>query len=329
MSTTTTPMPVLLGTVGTDLTREQWLERRKAGIGGSEAAAIAGASDWASPLSVYLDKVGAVPPQEQNEAMEWGSRLEAAVILKFEDATGYAVGGRQDFYQSAEHPFMLATIDGRFVGHDLEDWLYEGKTTNAWKAQEWRDGVPLHVWVQVQHDLAVTGLRHACVATLVGGNHYEQHEVAREDEYIAVLIEMERIFYERHMLPQVPPPVEGHKADTDALALLYPESNDAEVLTLGPGAEEALSDYLAYALAEREAGDEKTAAQNRLKQMLGEAEAGVVGEWRVSWKSQTRTSIDAKRLRAEQPDLAEQYSKESSSRVFRVTDITPTEADDE
>ncbi|MCP1399259.1 putative phage-related endonuclease [Bacillus cereus] len=40
-----------------DMAHEQWLEARKSGIGGSDAAAIAGLNKWSSPIRVYYDKI--------------------------------------------------------------------------------------------------------------------------------------------------------------------------------------------------------------------------------------------------------------------------------
>lgn len=41
-----------------DMSREEWLVRRRKTIGGSDAAGIVGLSKWASPFSVWADKTG-------------------------------------------------------------------------------------------------------------------------------------------------------------------------------------------------------------------------------------------------------------------------------
>ena len=40
------------------MTRDEWLESRRKGIGGSDASAILGLNPYSSPLAVYLDKIG-------------------------------------------------------------------------------------------------------------------------------------------------------------------------------------------------------------------------------------------------------------------------------
>lgn len=64
-------MKILVSTK--DLRHEDWLEYRTLGVGGSEAAVIAGISRWKTPLQVWLEKTGAVPPSSaQTEAAYWG-----------------------------------------------------------------------------------------------------------------------------------------------------------------------------------------------------------------------------------------------------------------
>ena len=55
----------------TDMTREAWLDRRRAGIGGSDVAALLGLSRWKTPLDVFLDKTGRSEPIPDNEPMLW------------------------------------------------------------------------------------------------------------------------------------------------------------------------------------------------------------------------------------------------------------------
>ena len=61
--------------------REEWLEVRKSGIGGSEVAAICGLSKWESAYTLWLRKTGQVEDKDLsgNEAVEWGNRLEPVV----------------------------------------------------------------------------------------------------------------------------------------------------------------------------------------------------------------------------------------------------------
>ena len=50
-----------------NMSHEEWLEQRRQGIGGSDAGAVIGVNKWRSPYTVYCDKLGKLPPIEDNE----------------------------------------------------------------------------------------------------------------------------------------------------------------------------------------------------------------------------------------------------------------------
>lgn len=55
-----------------DLSREDWLNYRRLGIGGSDAAAIMGLSPFATIRDLYFDKIGVMPVIEELELfLEW------------------------------------------------------------------------------------------------------------------------------------------------------------------------------------------------------------------------------------------------------------------
>ena len=54
--------------------------------------------------------------------------------------------------------------------------------------------------MQIQHYMAVTGLKKTYIAALIGGNHFVYKTVERDDEMIADIIEMERRFWEENVL---------------------------------------------------------------------------------------------------------------------------------
>lgn len=312
---------ILIGTVGLDLAAEEWLEKRRAGIGGSDAPAIAGAVSWASPMSVYLDKLGLVEREEPNEAMEWGSRHEPTIIKKFEEVSGHLVCGRQELHAHPEYPWMLATIDGVFLDDAKTPTLYEGKTSSAWKSQAWKDDVPLYVWIQVQHNLAVTGCASAVVAALIGGNHYEQHAIARDETYIATLIELERAFVENHLAPQVPPAIDGSKASEAALKVLFPEDDGTSIVIDDSAAEALARDLLVYQDEEKQMADHVRETANALKALLGEAQRASIGNYRVSWPTVVTKRLDTKAARAGLGEALEPYMAESTSRRFTVKEV--------
>ena len=77
-----------------DLTREEWLDWRRRGIGGSDVSAIIGISPFRTARDIYYDKVG-IAAVEENEgnwvAMEMGHLLEDLVAKIFERKTGLKI----------------------------------------------------------------------------------------------------------------------------------------------------------------------------------------------------------------------------------------------
>ena len=95
-----------------NLPYEEWLEYRRTGIGGSDAAVVCGISRYKSPVELWMEKTGQLPSQEAGEAAYWGNLLESLVREEFTKRTGISVTKPSALYQSEEHPFMLANVDG-------------------------------------------------------------------------------------------------------------------------------------------------------------------------------------------------------------------------
>ena len=121
---------------------EDWLEYRKLGIGGSDASVVCGISKYKSPVELWLDKTGQLPPQEAGEAAYWGSQLESLVRAEFTKRTGIEVTKPDVILQSEEYPFMLANLDGVCDHPDLGPVIFEAKTASAFKTGEWEDTIP-------------------------------------------------------------------------------------------------------------------------------------------------------------------------------------------
>ena len=63
---------------------------------------------------------------------------------------------------------------------------------------------------------------------------------------------------------------------------------------------------------------EKRQIDQELKLYLGDAEMAENEHYRVSWKNVSRSSLDEKRLKEEQPELYEKYKRVTTTRRFTV-----------
>lgn len=290
---------------------EDWLAWRRQGIGGSDAAAICGLDPWRGPYSVWLDKVEGTG-QEESEAMRWGLLLEDVVAGEFERRCGHLVVDRQQRRIHPQREWMRATIDGLVAdGEGSILGLYEGKCSA--QISDWQHGVPERYQLQVQHNLEVCGLDRAWVAVLLRGNELRWFEVARDDEVIAALLQIEEVFW-RRVEARTPPPVDGSEATATALRSAFRTSEPAAV-ELPPAVAELVAERQAAAELKRAAEERMRAAENALMAALGDAEVGThEGRVIVTWRSVERSTLDTKALAAAHPEIAAAFTRPSRYR---------------
>lgn len=300
-----------------NLSREEWLRYRTKGIGGSDVGIIAGISPFKSVHQLWMEKTGQVEAEEgDSEYAHFGTLLEPIVRKEFTERTGIKVRQKHMLLQSEEYPFMFANLDG-VVNKDGEFCIFEAKTASAYKQEIWEEGIPAPYILQVQHYMAVTGARRTYIAALVGGNHFFWYEIERDDVMIGKLISMEKHFWETYVLGGVEPVPDGSEATTSYLNSRYGSSN-GRTIELPDEALAFCDEYERISEQMKELEVAKNAAANQLKCYLKEAEAGTVGGRTVTWKPVSKGIVDAKRLKAEQPDIYTSYLTQSSYRRLSV-----------
>lgn len=151
---------VLVDTDG--LPEETWLEYRRKGIGGSDAAAILGVSPFATARDLYYDKLNLVGYEDRESnwvAKKVGHLLEDLVAEIFHVKTGYRIYQIKKMFYHPLHSFMLADIDYFIDLPNGKRAILEIKTTH-YQAKDhwWRDGeevVPINYEVQGRHYMCV------------------------------------------------------------------------------------------------------------------------------------------------------------------------------
>lgn len=304
-------------TMTNEMNREEWLKARKAGIGGSDAAAIAGLNKWKSPVAVFLDKTGQAPNEDTaGEAAYFGNVLEEVVAQEFSKRTGLKVRKRNAILKHPEHSFMLANVDRLIVG--AKEGL-ECKTASEYLKAEWEgEEVPASYLLQCQHYMAVTGYQAWWIAVLIGGNKFVYKKIERDEELIQHLIDIETNFWKNHVLANVPPAFDGSDASSDLLKSLYPYSIPETEMEL-PSETSKLLDALDQVSSElKELETKKKEYENQVKAMMGESEKAYAGERIVTWKTVSSNRFDSKKFSKDHPELYNQYVKQSNYRRFAV-----------
>ena len=299
------------------LSPEWETERHKLGIGGSEAAAIAGLNPYSSAFTVYWDKLGKSEPIEISEAMRQGSDLEEYVAKRFCEATGKKVRKCEYMLQSAEYPFMIADVDRFVVG---ENAILECKTSRNDSNYSYEDAnnIPAYQLVQCLHYMSVVGAEKAYLATLIFGKDFNIVEINASDykDDIASLVQIEKRFWEENVLKEIPPKPDGSKRSTAIISEQFPSANEELPPVDLMGYSSQLKRLSELKKQITELMDEKTEIENTLKPALGEAPVGEYGDFRITWKNRESTRLDSKALKADMPDVYEKYAKTSSARTF-------------
>lgn len=311
--------PLILAHVE-QISDDEWHAIRAQGIGGSDAAAIAGMHSYKSPFALWLEKTGQHSDRSDSEQAYWGRKLEPYVAERFTEETGIALLDNKVVLAHPNRTWQRANVD-RFAGPDA---ILECKTVNPWDSS-WADpggfdvdALPASAALQVLHCLDVGGWDLAYVAVLIGGQRFKRYVVERDDDMLAHLRSIEEAFWQL-VLDETPPPPMA--VDTDLLAHLYEVEKDSFV-SLDEHAVE-----VARLLEERAAAKSAIAthesacavAENRVKTLLGEHEVGTLaGVPAVTWKQITTNRLDQAALKADHPDLVDTYTRPSAYRRFYV-----------
>lgn len=295
------------------MSRSEWLAERRRGIGGSDASAIIGLNHWATPYTVYLDKLGLLPEKEESEAMRQGRDFEDYVARRFSEETGKKVQKCNYMIKNPAYPWVVADIDRRVVG---ENAGLECKTTSTLDLKQFR-GVefPEKYYVQCVHYLAVTGADRWYLAVLVFGKEFHVYTLERDESEIDALMDAEAEFWEK-VKNETPPDITGLEIDSNAVTALFPDSTDEEIDLYD--AEDlfkqlkSADDYLKNAKAW------KDRIINQIKDRMKTASVGNCGAYSCTWKTQERNTIDIEALKEAYPDIPiEHFTKTSKSRPFR------------
>ena len=208
--------------------REEFLLRRRSGIGGSDISAILGLNPYKTPFQLWLDKTGRSEDEQRDpdaiERMHFGNVLESVVAAEYSARTGHKV---QRINQQLQHPSLeiaVANIDraviepgkrarwddaaGRVLG---ATHILECKTAHAMArhSPEWgeagSDEVPQSYWLQCMWYLGITGLPRADLAVLFGGQKFVTYTIERDDGVIADLLTEADAWWRKHITADVPP----------------------------------------------------------------------------------------------------------------------------
>lgn len=283
--------------------RADWMEWRRGGLGGSDIAAVAGLSPFATPTSVYLEKIGLLRDSGNEESWQrMGRLLEPVIAQLFEEETGYHVASirPQECVTHPERPWMRATLDGIVWPEGIRDdrpfGPIEIKSTTRW-ASDWSDEPPDYYQCQLQWQMAILDADRGWMAALVDGRRFRWWEVPRRQGEIDLLVSLGEAFWQR-VQERRPPPVDGSETTNEALKGAY-RDREREAIDLSAHEFELVHDLREARTRRLDAEKVERRAQSAVLALLeGAEEARWQGDPVVRWSRLERTTDDMDALRA-------------------------------
>lgn len=197
------------------LSHEEWLNQRKAGIGGSDCAAIFGASPWKTKRELYWDKIGdenVIQKEENWVAKEVGHRLEELVIQIFKKRTGLIPYTIRHMFRHPKYPWMLADVDAFVKLPNGKIYVVEVKTCSEAGLEKWgspnSNVVPYHYEMQGRHYMAVTNTDGVVFILLAGNSEagFRMRTIERDYDIEQDIIREEEEFWCNYVEKRVEPP---------------------------------------------------------------------------------------------------------------------------
>lgn len=293
---------------------EHQIRRRRSGIGASECATAAGYNPYATPIDLYNAKVFGIE-QAQSYAMRAGSFFEDGIakIYELELGGGLARDPAVKIKKSRtrrhhQHRFMLATIDREVYRHGVRERIVEIKLPNSRYAYNrdtgerelvWGfapDAIPSHVACQAQWQLSVINEQRCdVVAFFLDTKEIAIYPQLRDQPMIDALVEINRAFWYDHIVPCIPPSLDGSEGASRFLRRTFPRNTGGTKLA-PPHAEAAVREYKRAGLDEADAKERTEYYGNQLKNLIGNDD-GLAAAWgKVTWKLDSRGRVDWKKL---------------------------------
>lgn len=248
-----------------DMTREDWLATRKHFVGASESAALLGKNPYQTAVEIYARKVGLIPEGlEDNHMLRYGREMEPVIAKFFQEDTGHKVQNDNKVRFHQEYEFIACNLDR--AGLSYGDWgpfVHEIKTTseNMWNAfqsdMDAENPVPyIYHYIQVQHQLAVTGWKHAWMSYEISGftKNLEHIHIKRNEHVIERIISACVKFWTLNVEKGIAP----DPVNTNDAKLLWPDTMNGKKV-------EATDEIQKHLKRIKELNTEKTSVRDLMK----------------------------------------------------------------
>lgn len=274
-------------------------------IGGSEVGMLAGLSNYGDAYTLYEKKVNAIKTEE-NDYIIIGRYLEDAII-EIMQYKGDKVSDRQRKFSS---PRYRATIDGILN----DNYLLEIKSS-----RKYIDGSNINneyvcqvIWYMgLAKYLEGLEFKGGKLVFMDASLLLREFDVEYDDELFQQLLVIADNFFENNLIPETPPPMSPTNIKTI-------ESTD-EIKVAPAEYNEIIDDYNNIAAMIKKLELKQELLKNQIISYISEAGGMITDKYKVSYKTQTRESLDTTALKTEYEEIYNKYKKISTFRVMRIS----------
>jgi putative phage-type endonuclease len=303
------------------VTRAQWLEARRRGLGGSDVAAVLGLSPFRTAWDVWVEKRGLDLEAEDSADKRRGRRLERAVLEWAAEDAGLELYVPPPYtLEQGPEPWALATADALLIDRPAPRGL-EAKTarTTDGFGEHGSDVVPLHYALQCHwymHCYDVPRWDLAAFFTLT--DDWRRFELHRDATIEKNLVRRLGHWWQHHVVEAHPPPIDGSPGVDVWLRARFPfELDDARAATPD---EELLVRMLHSSRSIKRAYDDGIATlTQQIEAAIGDHSGIHFAGGRATWRNEVRRRIDVEALAAAHPEIAERFRVATPHRVLRTS----------
>ena len=287
--------------------KQHWLECRTKDITSTEIAGLFGFSPYTTEFEIWhTKKAGTIVEIAGNERMKWGTALQDAIAAEIAKEQGWIIR-RMDGYMrdtdlraGASFDFSIEQTGIGTNEGTLTLGLLEIKNVDS---LAFRDGwteddagnieAPLHIEIQVQHQLMVSGRAYAYLGALVGGNRLVLIKRDRNEAVINSIKQKIQAFWAS--IESNTPPKPNFERDAKFISSLYNYADPGKLLDVREN-----EDFMNMAREHKRLGDiakdaetKREALKAQMIMVIGDAEkieggefsisAGIIGECEVAY----------------------------------------------
>lgn len=269
--------------------REHWLALRQHDITSTDVAALFNISPYLTIYELWHRKNKSIAISiEETERMYFGSLLEPVIAQEAAKRNGWTVTPMKDYYRLPEH-----RIGSSFDYAIGDDGICECKNVDARVYSEsWTETeAPLHIEIQVQHQLAVSDRKFAYIVALVGGNELKIIRRERDERVIQAIKDKVRWFWSTIESGKEPEP--DFSKDAEFITRLYGYAEPEKVIEAGDNIKTLAEEYKRISDEIKPLEEKKEALKAQILTIIDDAEkiigdgftisAGMVGECPINY----------------------------------------------